>query len=156
MEKEGLLRVLKFLEEHGLRVDILVTDRHSQINKWLRENHPEIKHYFDIWHVAKRNYYTTTGVFHFVYTGIKKKLEIIGKTKDCELVHEWIRSIVNHLYWSVSSCADGNSEEMEAKWTSLDNHVHNVHTHHSKIFKKCLHKRLTGRNRKKKWFKRRE
>ena len=41
------------MDEHKLTVDTLVTDRHSQINKWLREAYPSITHYFDIWHVAK-------------------------------------------------------------------------------------------------------
>ena len=53
MEKEGLHRCMKFLKERNLGVDVLVTDRHKQINKWLREAHPKIKHYYDIWHVAK-------------------------------------------------------------------------------------------------------
>ena len=44
---------MKFLKERNLEVDVLVTDRHKQINKWLREAHPKIKHYYDIWHVAK-------------------------------------------------------------------------------------------------------
>ena len=56
MEKEGLHRLLEFLEVQGLKVDILVTDRHKQINKWIRENYPEVKHYYDIWHVAKGLY----------------------------------------------------------------------------------------------------
>jgi len=34
-------------------IDFLVTERHKQIKKWLRESHPDIKHYFDTWHVAK-------------------------------------------------------------------------------------------------------
>ena len=53
MEKEGLHRCMKFLKERNLEVDVLVTDRHKQINKWLKEAHPKIKHYYDIWHVAK-------------------------------------------------------------------------------------------------------
>ena len=53
MEKEGLLRGIQFLEQKGLTIKVLVTDRHKQINKWLRECHPQIKHYFDVWHVAK-------------------------------------------------------------------------------------------------------
>ena len=53
MEKEGLERVLNFLEDQNLTVETLITDRHKQINKWLRKNHPSIGHYFDIWHVAK-------------------------------------------------------------------------------------------------------
>ena len=57
MEKEGLERVLEFLQQQQqLQVDVLVTDRHRQINKWLRENHPEIMHYYDVWHVAKGIY----------------------------------------------------------------------------------------------------
>jgi len=50
MEKEGCI---EFLKHHNLTVDVLVTDRHKQINKWLQETHPDIKHYFDTWHVAK-------------------------------------------------------------------------------------------------------
>lgn len=53
MEREGLQRVLKFLDEQNFTVDTLVTDRHTQINKWLKEAYPSIAHYFDIWHVAK-------------------------------------------------------------------------------------------------------
>ena len=53
MEREGLQRVLKFLDEQNFTVDTLVTDRHTQINKWLKEAYPSIGHYFDIWHVAK-------------------------------------------------------------------------------------------------------
>ena len=53
MEKEGLQRVLDFLKNEGITVDVLVTDRHKQINKWIRENHPSVNHYYDIWHVAK-------------------------------------------------------------------------------------------------------
>lgn len=53
MEKEGLFRVLQFIQQKGLVVGVLVTDRHRQINKWLRENYPNIKHYYDVWHVAK-------------------------------------------------------------------------------------------------------
>ena len=53
MEKEGLQRVLKFLQQEKLTVEVLVTDRHKQINKWLRESYPSITHYYDVWHVAK-------------------------------------------------------------------------------------------------------
>ena len=62
MEKEGLNRVLNFLKEQGLTVEVLVTDRHKQINKWLCESHPEITHYYDVWHVAKGTIYTYTTV----------------------------------------------------------------------------------------------
>ena len=50
MEMEGLIRAVKHLDE---QVNILVTDRHCQISKWVRENLPETDHRYDIWHVAK-------------------------------------------------------------------------------------------------------
>ena len=53
MEKEGLSRALEHLSDKGMAIQVLVTDRHKQIAKWIRETHPEIKHYFDVWHVAK-------------------------------------------------------------------------------------------------------
>ena len=36
MEKEGLVRAIRFMESHNLSIDLLVTDRHRQIDKWLR------------------------------------------------------------------------------------------------------------------------
>lgn len=52
-EKEGLARSLTFLEEAGLVVDTIVTDRHPMIQKYLREQHQSITHYYDVWHVSK-------------------------------------------------------------------------------------------------------
>ena len=53
MEKEGLYRVMQFLQQQDLTIEVLVTDRHRQIAKWLRESYPEITHYYDVWHLAK-------------------------------------------------------------------------------------------------------
>ncbi len=53
MEKEGLRRCVQDLAAKNLSVDVLVTDRHPQIQKWVRENMPETTHYYDVWHVAK-------------------------------------------------------------------------------------------------------
>ena len=86
---------------------------------------------------------------------LEKKLEKVAKEKDCELVGEWIKSVINHLYWSAVSTPSGDGEEIKAKWLSLDNHIHNKHHGHGKIFPKCQHGRLPRRGRKK-WFKPRE
>lgn len=54
MELEGLKRGLDFLiEGNHLNVTTLVTDRHVMIKKYMRENQPDVKHYFDVWHIAK-------------------------------------------------------------------------------------------------------
>lgn len=53
MEKAGLAQSLKFLNDRGLAVDVLITDRHPQVQKYLRESAPSIRHHYDVWHVAK-------------------------------------------------------------------------------------------------------
>ena len=64
MEK-GLVRVMNFFKKKRLKVVTIVTDKHSQINKWLQENHSKVKHYFDVWHVLKGIYITCK--IHFSY-----------------------------------------------------------------------------------------
>ena len=50
IEKEGLNRALKHLQDVDLEVGALVTDL---INKWLKEEHSHVNQYFDVWHIAK-------------------------------------------------------------------------------------------------------
>ncbi|KAF1382169.1 hypothetical protein PFLUV_G00161660 [Perca fluviatilis] len=51
MEEEGLIRTLDLLHGSGVKLDCILTDRHPQIPKSLRE--PKITHPYDVWHVAK-------------------------------------------------------------------------------------------------------
>ena len=53
MEKEGLERVIAFLQKNGLSITVIVTDRHREIDKWIRETHTDMEHYYDAWHVAR-------------------------------------------------------------------------------------------------------
>ena len=82
-------------------------------------------------------------------------MEAIAKQKDCELIAQWQRSIINHMYWCVASTPSGNGETIKAKWLSLENHVHNIHSGHGDMFPECAHAQLDTHTRKK-WFKRRE
>ena len=43
MEKEGLVRAIQLLKKK-FKVGVLVTDRHQQIVKWLRENAVDTDH----------------------------------------------------------------------------------------------------------------
>ena len=54
MEKEGLIRCLKYLSKSGVKVDCLVTDRHNQVQKYMKDEKPTITHYYDVWHLRKR------------------------------------------------------------------------------------------------------
>nr|XP_054605995.1 uncharacterized protein LOC129166755 [Nothobranchius furzeri] len=55
MEKEGFVRSLSTLLERGVDVQQVVTDRHTGVQKYLREEKKEISHYFDPWHMGKEN-----------------------------------------------------------------------------------------------------
>ncbi|ELT91270.1 hypothetical protein CAPTEDRAFT_202386 [Capitella teleta] len=53
MELEGMKRCLARLQESSVEIEAVVTDRHKQIAKWLREEKGNVTHYTDIWHCAK-------------------------------------------------------------------------------------------------------
>ena len=135
MELEGLKRSLDLLTD-WLDVNTLVTDRHRQIAKYIRENHNSIVHLFDIWHVSK---------------AVSKKLEAAAKLKGCEELRPWIRSIINHLYWSAMSTPPGQGHVIVAKWVSVVNHISNIHVHSNQHFNVCLHGPLEGENANKQW-----
>ena len=78
-------------------------------------------------------------------SGLSKKLEALGKERDCAAVRDWSKSIVNHLYWSAASSTTG--DEAVAKWLSVANHVQNVHEHDNWQFPACQHGDLN-----KKWL----
>ena len=56
MELEGLKRSLSYLQECGVNISEVVTDRHSQVKKYMKTNHDSIIHSFDCWHIGKGKY----------------------------------------------------------------------------------------------------
>uniref|UniRef100_A0A9J8D7P0 THAP-type domain-containing protein n=1 Tax=Cyprinus carpio carpio TaxID=630221 RepID=A0A9J8D7P0_CYPCA len=127
MEKEGLQRSLALLEARGVTLECIVTDRHPQIQKFLRERN--IKQFYDVWRIEK---------------GITRQLENICKLKDCEKLREWLGSIKNHIYWTAASSITG--PERVAKWSSILNHVRDIHTHEDPNFPACLHPQKRSRD----------
>lgn len=83
-----------------------------------------------------------------MFSALTKKVDAMSKEKNCNKVKMWQKSIKNHLYWSASGSSNG--EETVAKWTSLLNHIQNVHVHENPLFPKCLHPPSTDKN---KWLK---
>ncbi|XP_061898569.1 uncharacterized protein LOC133646801 isoform X3 [Entelurus aequoreus] len=132
MEMEGLKRMVELLISWDLDVGVLVTDRHRQIAKWIRENMPNTRHCYDIWHVAK---------------SIGKKLKAIYKHKDCEDLKPWVQSIINHLYWAAVSTPPGEGELLVAKWKSVERHIQNIHKDHGDLFPICTHGQLQRQNK---------
>ena len=89
----------------------LVTDRHLQVHKYLRENKPQINHQFDISHIAKN---------------LKKKLSILGKKKDCEIINAWIKPIINH-FWRLCATCNGCFDILTKRRLSLLCHIPEKH-----------------------------
>ena len=123
MEVEGLARCFSTLENNGVEVESLTTDRHRGIQKFLRENKPFVKHFYDVWHMAKSLY---------------KKLLAVAKRAGYGVIKGWAKSISNHLYWCASS-SGGDQDLVRQKWLSIGNHVANIHEGHGTRFPKCLH-----------------
>ena len=58
MELEGLKRCFKTLDDNNVDIYSLTTDRHPSVQKFMREERSVIKHYYDVWHMAKCKTYT--------------------------------------------------------------------------------------------------
>ena len=50
----------------------------------------------------------------------------MGKKKDCDIINAWIKSIINHFWWSCSTC-NGSSYLLKEKWLSLLYHIRGIH-----------------------------
>ena len=120
---------------------IIATDKHTQIRKLMRVD-PEfniIKHQFNPWHIAKN---------------ICKKLNKAAKKKNRQSLLEWVPSIINHFWWSVTSC-NKDPQILYEKFSSVIYHTVNRHEWGGcKYFKKCEHPPLImkAENDKKNWL----
>ncbi|KAG0430920.1 hypothetical protein HPB47_022249 [Ixodes persulcatus] len=121
MEKEGLVRAFTSLQKLGVEVGTIVTDRHREVNAYLRINHPDVQHRFDAWHFAK---------------GIKKKIDAVSRTKAHEVLRKWKSTIIRHLYWCART-SNGDGDLVLAKWKSIMRHVIDVHIHQDPLHPAC-------------------
>ena len=53
LQCHGAGRTEETLEGEDVAISDITTDRHPQVKKFMREQHPEINDWFDLWHVAK-------------------------------------------------------------------------------------------------------
>ena len=74
--------MLEEVKDKQLKINLLTTNRHCQIKKYMREEEEDIDHQFDVWRFCK---------------SIKVKLLNAAKKKVCEEFIIWIKSICNHL-----------------------------------------------------------
>ncbi|XP_066303883.1 uncharacterized protein [Branchiostoma lanceolatum] len=138
MEKEGLQRCLEELDDKGIDIECLATDRHRGIAAMMKKDYKDIKHEFDIFHVSKN---------------VTQKLRTKAQKKTCQPLAEWIKAVSNHLWWSAKT-SKGNAQLLIEKWTSLLNHIGNQHQWSgNELFHRCAHLPLSREaERKKKWL----
>ena len=91
-----------------------MTDRHKQIAKWLRNHCPDVNHFLIVVYCQK----------------YKKKIQSLAKKDACQLIGSWMKSMVNHFYWSVMSTQIDNKDLVGAKWKSVLNRTQNIHDGH--------------------------
>ena len=89
MEREGLDRVLKRMQENGVAVCQLATDRSPTVKSYMKKEWPTVDHQFDVWHFVK---------------SVAKKLHKACQKKEFENLRKWIPSIANHMWWSAATC----------------------------------------------------
>ena len=105
MELKGLQETLTVLDQFKIKIKSLVTDQHKQITKWFGDHHP--------------------GIRHFLIFGIHvlPKILSLAKKNACQMIGSWMKSIVDHFYWSVMLTQIDNKDLVEAKWKSVLNHT---------------------------------
>ena len=111
MEKEGLKHHMDKFRKKEISISSLTTDRHVQIRSYKKKEHAQIKHQFDVWHVAKN---------------IKKKIVKKAKLKSCYELFDWVKAIVNHFWCFCASCG-GNAHKLKEKWVSILYYITNQH-----------------------------
>ena len=129
MEKEGFSRCLQDLEEKGIAINRIASDRHVSISSSMKKDFPHINHQYDVWHLSK---------------WVVKKLTNKAKQKGCEELAPWIQSTSNHLWWCAATC-DGNVQLLREKWKSVLDHVVNKHKWSGNtLFHQCCHRRISS------------
>ncbi|XP_077498744.1 uncharacterized protein LOC144109837 [Amblyomma americanum] len=88
MELEGLKQGLAFLQSDSIKVAVLVTDRHTQITCFLRNNKAAITHEFDVWHMLAPWIKSVCNHLYWAAASSEGKAELI--------VPKWL-SLLNHV-----------------------------------------------------------
>ncbi|KAL3889078.1 hypothetical protein ACJMK2_001434 [Sinanodonta woodiana] len=94
------IQLVQVMQEEKVSSSDLVTDHHSQVNKYMRTQQERTNHWFDVWHMTKE--------------------------EKSNIILQWSRTISNHMYWCAAS-SQGHGELVRHTWTSILNHIADVH-----------------------------
>jgi len=161
MELKGLISCRNQLEKLEIPIKSLTTDRHLQIQAYMKTKWPNVQHFFDTWHIGKGKLFVTQIVsqFSLLYLAIfcdiniqvviftisctmfqawKKKLAALSLKSKHRILAKWIKSICNHMYWVVDT-TEHQTKFRESKWLSIIDHIANEHTFGYPEFSSCEH-----------------
>lgn len=148
MEKEGLKRALDHLERNNLKLDNIVTDHHTKVQRFVRER--GITQYYYVW----QKWCICLNIFHnSVFLTLSKSCKQLQNIRIVQCFRGGClqlktKSIKNHIYWTMMTSKSG--PEKAAKCKSIINHIQDVHSHDDPLFPKCFHLEIsTDPN---KWF----
>jgi hypothetical protein len=112
MEVVGLESCLDEYDEYDIKIAVITTDRSPSVMGLMQTRYPSIDHQHDLWHIGK---------------SIKKKLVATSKKKGMACIADWIRSIINHLYFSAQNCMEDPDLLIEL-WLSILKHIVGKHS----------------------------
>jgi len=92
MEFLGFKEAFTFLLGKGMIIKSFVSDRHTSIAKWMREDCPKkceelgkpvVQHYFDIWHIGKSKLFYTMNNHNFTNETVKTNISKYHPLPSC-------------------------------------------------------------------------
>lgn len=143
LEVDGCRDAIEELQSYQCVIERFATDANKSVAKMMREDHPEISHQFELFHLDKR---------------MTKRLLATSKKADCKILTEWVKPIRRHLWWASQTC-EHDADVLREKWLSLMFHITNQHAWlHLKPeferYRECAHGPLeSDKERKTKWLK---
>uniref|UniRef100_A0A915E449 Uncharacterized protein n=1 Tax=Ditylenchus dipsaci TaxID=166011 RepID=A0A915E449_9BILA len=123
MELEGVKRCIQGLEESGIIIKSVTTDRHSQIRAYMASEKPELEHDFDAWHMLK---------------SIRRNIVNEAKKKCNKELKEAGPRFMNHL-WHSTALPRGDPQLIKETALSGLLHLAGVHSWSQGVVPQVIH-----------------
>ncbi|KAM5170491.1 uncharacterized protein ACMZJ9_003387 isoform 1-T2 [Mantella aurantiaca] len=124
LETKAFHVCLQRLRASNINIKIVCTDIHVSIQKLMRSLYKDIKHQFDVWHVAK---------------SIGSKIATASKRSSATDLAHWVVPAKTHLWWCARTC-NQNPLLLRERWISIVYHVANKHKWQmGTLYKECHH-----------------
>ena len=104
----------------GVNIRTLCHDRNMSVNKYIREQQPEVRNQNDTWHAGK---------------SLQKKLNSVCSGRQSDQGKSWhwelsdkVASIRTHVHWCIRNC-EGNAQNLRDRIDNIISHYQNQHQH---------------------------